>query len=51
MFLVLCFLQGKTFQIGTELMKNMGEVTTTESKYSFDGYEVSMCIRYPRTVC
>ncbi|KAM9467496.1 plexin-B2a isoform 1-T2 [Clarias gariepinus] len=30
---------GKTFQIGTELMKNMGEVTTTESKYSFDGYE------------
>ncbi|KAF5907963.1 plexin-B2-like isoform X1, partial [Clarias magur] len=30
---------GKTFQIGTELMKHVGEVTTTGSNYRFDGYE------------
>uniref|UniRef100_A0A673HT16 Plexin-B2-like n=1 Tax=Sinocyclocheilus rhinocerous TaxID=307959 RepID=A0A673HT16_9TELE len=34
---------GKTFQIGTELMKQVGEVTVEAdgSKYSFEGYEVS----------
>ncbi|XP_060758906.1 plexin-B2-like [Neoarius graeffei] len=30
---------GKTFQIGTELMKQVGDVTTTGSKFSFGGYQ------------
>lgn len=40
--------QGKTFQIGTELMKQVGEVTVEAegSKYSFEGYEVSTLHSY-----
>ncbi|KAK3545019.1 hypothetical protein QTP86_033213, partial [Hemibagrus guttatus] len=31
--------KGKTFQIGTELMKQVGDVTTMDSKFTFAGYE------------
>ncbi|KAK2832460.1 hypothetical protein Q7C36_015922 [Tachysurus vachellii] len=30
---------GKTFQIGTKLMKQVGDVTTTDSQFTFSGYE------------
>ncbi|XP_072528708.1 plexin-B2a [Salminus brasiliensis] len=30
---------GKSFQIGTELMKHVGEVTAMGSRFSFEGYE------------
>lgn len=30
------------FQIGTQLMKQVGDVTTMGSQFTFGGYEVSM---------
>lgn len=52
--IILDLSQGKTFQIGTELMKQVGEVTVEAdgSKYSFEGYEVSYllvsCLSFTR---
>lgn len=40
--LIFFFFQGKMFQIGTELMKQVGDVNPMGPKFSFEGYKVSM---------